>query len=253
VPKGSEFAEEEQHVEGSVSNLEILQALVFEPRKAFAELGERPRFWFPLLLLIVSLGAIYYWYTSVVDLAWATDQQIRNSALMRNSMTEEQIAQAVQRAGAPGQNGMRAVFSVIGVAFGLPIGMLLAALFYLLIAKMTGFDRSYRHWFSYCCWVSVPLAIGAIPAAVVLATTETAQFTQESLKALSLNALVFHRVPGEPGYSFFSNLDLFGFASLYLSLIAVKVWSGRSWLFASLFVGIPWGLIYGLWAFFSLR
>lgn len=236
-----------------MSNLEILQALMFEPRKAFAELGERPRFWFPLLVLIVALGAIYYWYTSVVDLAWATDQQIRNSSFMRNYMTEEQIAEAVRQAGAPGQNGMRAVFSLLGVAVGLPVGMLLTALFYLLIGKMTGFDRSYRHWYSYSCWVSLPLAIGAIPAAVVLATTETAQFTQESLKALSLNSLVFHRAPGEPGYSFFSNLDLFAFASLYLSFIAVKVWSARSWLFTSLFVGIPWGLIYGLWALFSLR
>lgn len=237
---------------GSVSNWEILQGLVFEPRKSFAELGERPRFWFPLLVLIVAAGVIQCWYTSVVDLAWATDQQIRNNPFTRN-MPEEQVALAVQAAGAPGQNGMRAIFAFIGVAVGLPVGMLLAALFYLLIGKMTGFDRSYRHWFAYCCWVSVPLAVGAIPAALALATTETAQFTQESLKTLSLNSLFFNRAPGESGYSFYSNVDLFTLASLYLSLLCVKVWSGRSWLFASLFVGIPWGLIYGVWAWVSLR
>lgn len=235
-----------------MSNWEILQGLVFEPRKAFAELGERPRFWFPLLVLVVAVGAIQYWYTSVVDLAWATDQQLRNNPLARN-MTEEQIAQVVQGAGASGQNGGRAILSFISVAFGLPIGMLLAALFYLLISKMTGLDRSYRHWFAYCCWVSLPLAVGAIPSALALATTETTQFTQESLKTLSLNALFFNRAPGGPGYSFYSSVDLFTLASLYLSLIGVKVWSGRSWLFASLFVGIPWGLIYGLWAWISLR
>ncbi|MEJ0098868.1 MAG: hypothetical protein WDO12_03660 [Pseudomonadota bacterium] len=37
-----------------MSNWEILQALVFEPRKAFAEIAERPKFWFPLLVLVIA-------------------------------------------------------------------------------------------------------------------------------------------------------------------------------------------------------
>jgi hypothetical protein len=236
-----------------VSNWQILQGLVFEPRKAFAELGERPRFWFPLLLLVVALGGIQAWYSNVVDPAWAMDQQMRNNSFIRNNMSEEQITQAVQAAGSQGRSGARAALNFIAVGVAVPLFMLLVALFYWLIGKVSGFDRSYRHWYAFCFWISVPLAIGAIPQAVALATTDSTQFTQESLKTLSLNALVFHRVPGEPGYSFLSSFDLFTVASLYLSLIAVKVWSGRSWLFTGLFVGIPWGLVYGLWAWSSLR
>jgi hypothetical protein len=235
-----------------VSNWEILQGLAFEPRKAFTELGERPRFWFPLLLLVVAMGGIQAWYSNVVDLAWATDLRMRNSTLVRNNMTEEQITQAVQNAASQSQSGARAVLNFIIVGIVVPLVMLLVALFYWLIGKVSGFDRSYRHWYTFCFWVSVPLAIGAIPEAVALATTDTTQFTQESLKTLSLNALFFHRAPGEPGYSFLSSFDLFALACLYLSLVGVKVWSGRSWLFTGLFIGIPWGLVYGLWAWASL-
>lgn len=234
-----------------MSNWEILQGLVFEPRKAFAELGERPRFWFPLLLLVIAMGGIQAWYSNVVDLAWAMDQQIRNNALVRNNMTEEQITAAVQQAGARGPSTAGAILNFIGVGIVVPLFMLLVALFYWVVGKITGFDRSYRHWYAFCFWVSMPLVVGAIPQAVALATTDTTQFTQESLKTLSLNALVFHRAPGEPGYSFLANFDLFAIASLYLSLIAVQVWSGRSWLFTGLFVGIPWVLVYGLWALVS--
>jgi hypothetical protein len=236
-----------------VSNWEILQGLVFEPRKAFAELGERPRFWFPLLLLVIAMGGIQAWYSNVVDLAWATDQQLRNNSFVRSSLTEEQITAAVQQAAARGHSPARAILNFIGVGIIVPLFMLLVALFYWVVGKVAGFDRSYRHWYAFCFWVSVPTAIGAIPQAVALATAETTQFTTESLKVLSLNALVFHRAPGEPGYSFLANFDLFAIASLYLSLVAVKVWSGRSWLFTGLFVGIPWGLLYGLWALASFR
>jgi hypothetical protein len=178
------------------------------------------------------------------------DQQLRNSAFGRG-MTEEQIAQTVKMSAA--QGGLRSIISFLSVAIGLPIGLLLAALFNLLIGKMTGLERSFRHWYSYCCWVSLPLAVKAIPSAVALAMTETTQFTAESLNTLSLNSLIFHRAVGEPGYSFFTNTDLFTFVCLYLSLVAIKVWSGRSWLFAWLFVGIPWVLVYGTWALVSLR
>ncbi len=68
-----------------------------------------------------------------------------------------------------------------------------------------------------------------------------------------MNALFFHRAVGESGFSLFNALNLVQFVTLYLSVLGVKVWSGRSWLFSILFIGIPWVLIYGIWAWFSLK
>jgi len=232
-----------------VTNLEILQALVFEPRKAFTEIAERPRYWFPLLVFVIALLATTVWYVSKVDLGWAADRQIRHSSFLRN-LTEEQITQQVQAT--QGRRGLQMSISVIGITIFVPLLLMLPALYNLLVGKMVGFDRSFRHWYSYCCWMTLPSALAQIPAMLLLATTETNQISQEALKTLSLNALIFHRDIGEPGYSLFSNLDLFQLLTLYLSMVGVKVWSGRSWLFTSLFVGIPWALIWGIWAWISL-
>jgi hypothetical protein len=233
-----------------MTNLGIAQALLFEPRKAFAEIAERPRYWFPLLALTLATVLMTTWYMSVVDLGWMMDDQLRHSVLARN-LTEEQIAQQVQAAA--GQRGLRVGASAIALPIVLPLVLMIPALYNFLVGKMVGFERSFRQWYSYTCWCALPGALAAIPAAIMLATTETTQIRQEALKTLSLNALFFHRAAGEPGYSVFSNFDLFALATLILSLIGVKVWSGRSWLFTGLFVGIPWALIYGSWAWFSLR
>lgn len=231
-----------------MSNWEILQALVFEPRKAFAELGERPKFWFPLLALIITSALVAIWYSAVVDLAWAADRELRNNPFA-SALTEEQITQQVQ--GAEGQRGLRVAITAIASVVGLPLIMMIGALYYLLVGKIFGFERGFRQWYSFSCWTTLPTALTAIPAVMVLLTTKTTQFSQESLQALSLNALIFHRAIGEPGYSWLSNFNLLQLVTLYLSILGVKVWSGRSWLFATLFVGIPWVVIWGIWARFS--
>ena len=57
----------------------------------------------------------------------------------------------------------------------------------------------------------------------------------------------------QPGYTLFSSIDLFQLLGLYLSIAGVRAWSGRSWLFSAVFAGLPYVLIYGIWAFYSLR
>ena len=233
-----------------MGNMGIVQALVFEPRKAFAEIAERPRYWFPLLVFVIASTGILVWYASIADLGWATDRDLRHG-ILAGRLSEEQIAQQVQAAG-----NFRVVSIVIQgilIPIALFVFLLIAALYNFLVGKMVAFERSFRQWFSFVCWAALPAALAAIPSALMLATTETTQFGREALKTLSLNALIFHRTIDEPGYAFYSSIDLFQLAVLYLSLLGVKIWSGRSWLFSILFVGIPWVLIYGTWAWFSLR
>jgi hypothetical protein len=233
-----------------MNNLGIAQALLFEPRKAFAEIAERPRYWFPFLTLLVATLVTTVWYLGVVDLAWMTDEQLRHSARGR-AMSEEQIAQAVAFMG--GNPALIMALGILQVAIVVPLILLVPALYNFLVGKIVGFERSFRQWFAFTSWCALPGALTMIPAAVLLATTETTQISQQALNTLSLNALFFHRAVGEPGFTLLSAVDLFRIATLILCLIGVKVWSGRSWLFAILFVGIPWALIFGCWAYFSFR
>lgn len=233
-----------------MSNWAILQALVFEPRKAFAELAERPRFWFPLLLLVICTAGLSLWYTSVVDMEWLVDRQLRASPFGRQ-LTDVQIAQ--QAAAASGRRGLQATVGTIGTGVVLVAIMLLGALYYVLAGKVTNVERSFRHWLSLNAWSGLPTVLAVIPAAFVLLSAGSAQIPQEDLQPLSFNALLFHRAPGEPGYTLFNSLNLLQLASLYLAVVGVKAWSGRSWLFSTVFATLPFVLLYGIWAFVALR
>ena len=233
-----------------MNNLQIATALAFEPRKAFAEIAEKPRYWFPLLALLIATLVMTVWYLSTVDVGWLIDQQIRQSARGRN-MTEEQMAQSVAFMGS--NPGVLIALGVAQVAIAIPLILLIPALYNFLAGKIVGFERSFRQWFAFTSWCALPGALAVIPAALLLVTAESNQIPQQALNTLSLNALFFHRAPGDPGFSVLSVFDLFRLATLILCLVGVKVWSGRTWLFTSLFVGIPWTLIFGVWAFFSFR
>lgn len=233
-----------------MNNINLASALVFEPRKAFAELAERPRYGFALLLLIVASTVVAVWYQGVVDLAWLTDQQLHNSALGRQ-LSEDQIAAAVKAAA--GRRTLQVVLTGIFTPIGIVLGMLLGALISLLTARITNVQYGYRHWFSLACWSNLPTALASIASIFVLLTASSPQISQADLQPLSLNALLFHLDPSQSGYTVLSYINVLYFWSLFLAVLAVKVWSRRSWLFSFLFTMWLPLLIGAVWAIFALR
>ncbi len=233
-----------------MSNLGIAQALVFEPRKAFAALAERPTYWFPLLLLIVVTTVVSVWYLAVVDLGWMMDQRLRSNSALVERLGEQQVSEMVNNASQTRILQMVAAGIITPIILG--IGMLLSALLSLLAAKVTNVQYDYRHWFSLACWTSLPTVLAQIASALVLATASTAQISQADLQPLSLNALIFHREPGTSGYTVLSYLNVLYLWSLALMVLAVKQWSRRSWLFSFLFSTWLLLLIGGIWAAFAL-
>jgi hypothetical protein len=233
-----------------MNNLAILQALAFEPRKAFAELDARPRFWWPMLVLALATTVLAVWYTSFVDLPWLVDQQLRLSPRTA-SMTDDEIARLVETMTA--RPGLQVVFAGLGTCIGLVVVLLLSALFYLLVSKITGVNKGFGHWFSLTCWSSLPAALAIVPAAFVLLTATSNQIGQEALQPLSLNELFFKLKPGDTGFGPASYVNVFTIVGLYLTAFGVREWSRRSWLFSIIFAALPLTLVFGVWAIFVLR
>lgn len=234
-----------------MNTLGMLSALLFEPRKAFAEVDARPRYWVPLLVVIATAVAIAVWYRSVVDIEWVTDRAIRSSSFAKN-LTEAQIETAVQRSA--DNRTLGTVTTLLGAPIVIVCIGLLSALYLLIAGKITGVRRSFRHWFAFTWWAGLPGALLTfLASAFVLLSATTTQIDQADLKPLSLNALLVQKTFEQPGYTLFSSIDLIQLFSLYLSIVGVRAWSGRSWLFSSLFALLPYVLIYGIWAFISLR
>jgi hypothetical protein len=227
----------------------LLQALVFEPKKAFAEIESKPRVFFPLLLLIIGTAGLTFWYYQVVDLAWMTDHQLRAGGSARR-LTEEQIATLARAAGEhPGAAG---AVSAVVVALVLPLIYALMAVYYLLAGKITNVQRSFRQWFSFTCWTSMPSLLGVIVGIVVLLTATSTQISDSELRALSLNSLLFHKAQGEPGFAALSYIGLPELLSMYLAVFGVRAWSGRSWLFSAVFALLPAALIAAIVALFVM-
>lgn len=231
-----------------MNNLELSVALATAPSSAFVELRERPKFWFPLLLLVVSTVAIMYWYYSVVDIEWLKEVVLSNDSAIQN-LPEDKRAQAMAMYG---RNTML-WGSVIGAALGMPIVFLVSALYLLLAAKVTKLPQGFKHWFAFSCWSSLPLLLSCVVAAIFLFMSDTTQMSPSILQPLSVNELVLHRPIGSPGYALFESLAIPSVLSSILMIIGVRTWSQRSWAFCAIFILLPTVVIYGIWAFFAFR
>ena len=231
-----------------MNNLALAGAMATAPATAFAELRERPRFWFPLLLLTLATAAIVYWYYSIVDIDWLKDIMASNDSKMQKMPEAE-------RAAAMGMmsRGLLLWGSVIGTLIFLPVVFLVTALYFLIAAKVTKLPQGFKHWLALACWGSLPMLLGIVVSAIFLATSGTSQLSPGVLQPLSLNELLIHRPTGSPGQAFLDAVNIPGFLAWALMIIGVRTWSQRSWAFSAILVLIPAVLIFGIWAFIAFK
>jgi hypothetical protein len=230
-----------------MNNVDLAIALATAPSSAFAELRERPKFWFPLFLVVLSSAGLVFWYYSVVDIDWykqavlaatpdfqALDDDQRSVALAM--MTPQTLKWG----------------STASVIIFLPIIFLLQALCLWLAAKVTKVPQGLKHWFALVSWCSLPMLLGTVVAAILLFLTETPQIAPGVMQQLSLNELLFHVPPG-PGYGLISSISIPAILGWALMIFGVRVWSQRSWAFSTAFIVVLLVIVYGIWSFFSFR
>jgi hypothetical protein len=233
---------------GLKSNVSLAVALVTAPSSAFEELRERPRFWFPLLILVASTVAIVYWYYSMVDIEWLKD------AMYANNPDFQKLPEA-ERAAAMAALGRNTLLwgSVVSIIFVLPIFLLLQASYLRLAAKITKLPQGFKHWFALTCWSGLPVLLSTVVAALLLIISDTPQVSPSVMQPFSINELVLHRPMGSPGHALLESLSIPGLLSWALLVIGVRAWSRRSWTFSVLFILVPIVVIYGTWSVFAFR
>jgi uncharacterized membrane protein YhdT len=231
-----------------MNNLSLVAALATAPSTAFAELRERPRFWFPLVLVVLAMAGLTYWYYSVVDIEWLKATMFSTDPTLQGMSEEERSASMSILT----RNTLR-FSSLIGTVLFLPVVYLVAALYLLLAAKVTKLPQGFKHWFALTCWTALPILLNCIVAAILLILADNPQIAPSVLQPLSLNELVFHRPLGSPEYALIESLSIPAFLSWALLIMGVHAWSQRSWMFSVILVMLPWVVIYAIWAFLSFR
>lgn len=231
-----------------MNDLSVATALATSPSSAFAELRERPRFWLPLLAIVITSAFVIGWYYSVVDIEWLKELMFSNNPDIQK-MAPEQRAQAMAFVG---RNTM--LFgSMFGVLVGVPIIYLISALYYFIVAKITKVPLGFRHWFTLVSWSALPGLLSTVAAVIFLLLRDNDQIAPGVLQPLSLNELVFHVPMGAKGQTFLEALNIPAILSSVLSIIGVRVFSQRSWQYSTIVALIPVVLLYGIWAFLAFR
>ncbi|HET9862875.1 MAG TPA: YIP1 family protein [Steroidobacteraceae bacterium] len=228
-----------------MNNLALTINLATAPSSAFGELRERPRFWFPLLLLVACTAGVIAWYYSIVDIDWLKEQMFGNNPGLSDQ----------ERAVAMGMMNRTTLLwgSVVGAIFITPIFLLVAALILWLAARVTKVPQGFKHWFALACWASLASLLSLIVSAILLLLSDSPQISPGVMQPLSLDELLFHRPVGSPGQSVLAALGVPSLLTWFLMIVGVHTWSQRSWTFSAAFVLVPLVVIYGLWAFFAFR
>ena len=228
-----------------MNDVALTAALATAPSSAFQELRERPRFWFPLLLIVLTTAAIVYWYYSVVDVDWFKETMFGNNP----SITPDKKAAVMSML----TRTTLLWSSVVSIIIVLPVTMVVTAVVWLVVAKITKLPQGFKHWFAFACWTSLPMILSNVVSVVMLAIAGTPQISPGVTQSLSLNELVFHLPMGAPGQNLLGALGIPAFLSWVLQVIGIHVWSQRSWLFSVLFVAVPTILFFGIWALIAFK
>ncbi|MEO8062890.1 MAG: YIP1 family protein [Pseudomonadota bacterium] len=231
-----------------MNNLALAGTLASSPSAAFAELRERPRFWFPLLLVTLTSAALMYWYYSVVDVEWLKDA-------MYSQNPKFQAMPADQRAAAMGMMGRNTFLwgSTIGILFAIPLWLVLQSVYLLIAAKVTKLPLGFKHWFAFSSWTLLPALLTTVVAAILLLISDTKQMGPGILQPMSLNELLFHRPLGSAAQTYLDAVTIPAMLSWFLMIIGMRAWSQRSWTFSAIVILLPIVLLYGIWAFFAFR
>jgi Yip1 domain len=220
-----------------MNQIQMFSALITSPRRAFVELEKNPRFSLPMILLLVcSIGLIIWFYSSIDVDAFI------NRALAARGLNASQRATAGAFMSRNTLMGSAVIFGILGLF----IIQLISAFYFFFVYEFLDVRRTFRQWFAFTWWCSVPSLLSSLVSAVMIAIHRSSG-SLDVLSPLSLNALVYHFDAEDSGYSLLNSISLVQLLTLVLMLIGAHTWSQRSWALDGVVVILPRLVLYGVW------
>jgi hypothetical protein len=220
-----------------MSEIGRLTGVFFEPKKAFADIAQRPRWFIPLLLVILTAMA----YITAVGqhIGWATiiRHQFETNKQMQQ-MPAEQREQAMNI-------GLKIapISGYVGVAVFVPVFyVLMAGLLTLVAGGIMSAGVKFKQVFAIVCYSGMPGILFSLLAIVVVFLKNPDDFNMENPLAFNPGAFMDPSAGSKFVYSFASSFDLFQIWSLLLMATGLKVAAGKKLSFGgALFaVFLPW-------------
>jgi hypothetical protein len=222
-----------------MSELSRLAGVFFEPKKAFADIAARPRWIFPLLLMIIAGIGITTLYSQKGVMRIAAEQQMANNPQIQQ-LPADQRALAMER-------GMK-IGTIVGycIPILIPVFYLIMALvLWAIVSGILSAPVRFGQVFAIVTYAQMPGLLMSILTVVVLQLKGAADFNLQNPLVFNPGAFMDPQSSPKFMYSLASSLDLFTIWILLLVATGLKAAAGKKLSFggAVFAVLLPWGVI----------
>jgi hypothetical protein len=225
-----------------LSEISRLTGVFFEPTKAFTDIAERPRWFVPMLLVILATVAFYVTYGQRNGWRSFVEEQMQSNARMAQQMGQLSPEKREQTINLQAKIIMPITYYV-GPVIGMPIGNLFASLVLLGVASgIMSAGVKFKQIFAIGCYAGLTGIISKILGIVVMFLKSPDRFNLMNPLAFNPAAFMDPKTTSKFLYTIASGCDLFIFWGMLLTAIGLKAAAGKRLSFGgALFaVALPW-------------
>lgn len=214
-------------------SLALLVDIFTAPGSAFAALWWQPRRWLPLLLLMVSSGAVNAGYLLWVDYGWYVDDVVRRGAF------DPARADAVRSALSSQSATVMAVSTALGSSFAMGLLVCLQAGYLSVWSALRGDGIRFGQWVALAAWTALPHLWVSLTLAINMALTPSHQLSLFDANALSLRNLGLNpELTGLPS-ALVDQVNLALLWSVALLTAGYRQWTHCGWSFSAAVILTP--------------
>jgi len=223
--------------------LQNLVNVIVSPRTAFANLGEKPSVWFPLLLLICAWIVFWQWYFHAVDYPWLIDHMINFETQKAPAEHHQAIRDGITKL----KPAAMVILSSLIVIVVLSIITVLTAFYLVIVSAVVDDHYKFKNWFSLTLWTSVPSLFSILAMTLNFVLAPDGRVPPENLNPISLKNML-GMPPGQTFSTLLDSIDLTSFWTWGLLVMAYQQWTKRTWVQSATAVLVPVFGIYAVWA-----
>ena len=200
-----------------MNEFQRITGVLLDPKPAFADIAARPRWWVPVLILVLLAMTLIYGYSHRVGWETLMRQQMEHNSQFEQ-MSAEQRDRMIET-----QSRVAGTFGFIGAAVGFPVYMLALSGILLLIFKvMLGGNLGFKQLFAICSYSMVPGIISSALAILVLYMKAPEDFDLRNPLAFNVGAFLASDSPAWLK-SLGQSIDLFTIWSMLLMATGISM------------------------------
>jgi hypothetical protein len=231
-----------------VSNpFQAMKDIFVKPNQVFATINETYNWsWVPFICISMVSAIPVYMYFNFVDFSWYTEFMVQSlsgnlspaeQSMLRNNMTDQ------------AQSLWAGVFSSIFVVI---LSNAILALYLNIITKADEeCIQGYTDWYGFSWWVSIPVIISSLIAALVVLLATDSQLSPMSLSPTSM-AFIFNVGMDSAWSSFAQSIRLESFWVMYLIAVGLSQWTQIPTKKTYIIAIAPYAIIWVGWALIEL-